>query len=62
MMNDYTEYDDDSLESVLQNVEEEIQEWIDDNVYPGDQGFQDMLQTRDAIIEEQERRKEENDN
>ena len=50
------ELDDGSLASILADLEETIQEWEEDGVYRGDQGYQDMLMEREDLYKEQERR------
>lgn len=50
------ELEDNEIESILEGLNETIQEWEDEGVYRGDQGYQDMLEERDALIEEQEER------
>lgn len=50
------EMSDESIQNSLEWLNDKIQEWEDDGVFSGDMGFQDMLQERDALLEEQERR------
>lgn len=50
------ELEDSEIESILEGLNETIQEWEDEGVYSGDRGYQDMLEERCALIEEQEER------
>jgi|688.fasta_scaffold02355_24 hypothetical protein len=36
----------------LKEIEDEIAEWEADDVYPGDRGFQRLLERRNEILEE----------
>ena len=51
------EMDDDEIERWIQSYDDEIDEWqAEEDFYSGDQGYQDMLNERDLLIDEQQRR------
>lgn len=40
------------LYNKLESVESKIEEWENNDIYPGDQGYQQLLMQRDDLIEE----------